>query len=352
MQVVEKNKIEKISPVKKKKQGFIMPTKENYVEVLAQNYTIKQLKEILDHYKIKINGATIKADLLAKIVEFFKLYDMAVIIQKAWRHHLCKQYARLRGPARFKRHLCVNDTDFFTMDDLQDIPYKQFYSFMDTDKMIYGFDIMSIYTLLYKGMASGAATANGAASGSASGAVVASNPYNRNIFPKEVTENIKKITRLSNIFKDLINLDMNEGEEEKKTAINFETRLMTLFCDIDHLGNYTNYNWVLNLNTSQLIRFIMSLHDIWVYRANLPELVKREICPEHRELFHYMHMIDLRIANIIVLREVALDIMNKLVRDGINTNAKSLGTNLVLCALTLVSSDAAEAMPWFYESVI
>ena len=177
------------------------------------------------------------------------------------------------------------------------------------------------------------------------------NPYNRNPFPKSLIQNLTKLIRLSKWFNEPINLDMNEGEE-KNPVINFETRLMTLFCDIDHLGNYTNYNWVFNLNTSQLIRFIMSLHDIWVYRANLPELVKREICPEHRELFHKMHMIDLRLANLSILREIALDIMNKLVRDGINTNAKSLGTNLVLCALTLVSYDAAEAMPWFYESVI
>jgi len=128
--------------------------------------------------------------------------------------------------------------------------------------------------------------------------------------------------------------------------------LMALFSDMDHLGNYTNYNWFLSLNHTQLIRFLSEIQDIWSYRANLTEATKREICLHHRDLFQKMHMIDLRLTNVPILREIAIDIMNNLVRDGINRDSRSLGTNLVLCALTLVSYDAAEAMPWFYQSVM
>ena len=42
--------------VSKKKSEYIMPTKENYSILLKVNYTIKQLKEIANHYKIKIWG--------------------------------------------------------------------------------------------------------------------------------------------------------------------------------------------------------------------------------------------------------------------------------------------------------
>ena len=44
-------------------------------------------------------------------------------------------------------------------------------------------------------------------------------------------------------------------------------------------------------------------------------------------------------------------IIEKLVRSGINHDSKCLGANYVLCALTLVSSDAATAIPWLFQSV-
>jgi hypothetical protein len=336
MNIIKKEKKEKkeiISPPKSKKkvEELILPTKENYMVLMTQNYTLKQLKEIVAHYKIRLFGASTKADITSRICNYFKLYDSAVVLQKAWRCYLLKQYNRLRGPARFNRRLCVNDTDFFTMDSLQEIPYQQFYSFMDADKMIYGFDIMSLYNLFKQN-------------------AVPTNPYNRNGLPY-VGTNIEKLLRLSKIFNETVNLDMNEGVEKSPVA-NFETRLATLFNDIDRLGNYTNYNWLLSLNHVELMRFLMVLNDIWTYRANLSETVKREIYPEHRELFRRMTMVDLRLATLPILREIAIDIMNKLVYEGINHDSRCLGANFVLCALTLVNHDAADALPWLYESVI
>jgi len=329
------DKVKKEKSVKKEKE-FIMPTKENYLTVLESNYTIKQLKDIIAHYKIKLNGANVKADITAKICNYFKLYDNAVIVQKAWRHHLFRQYNKIRGPARFNRTICVNDTDFFTMDDLSDIPLNQFYSFTDTDKMIYGFDIMSLYNLFGKSPDK------------------VTNPYNRNPFPKEVKRDVMKIIRLSKLYNQPLNLDTNEGDEEEKmnTMNSFEHRLITLFQEIDDLGNYTNYNWVMSLDMAHMMRFILEMNDIWSYRANLSEDIKRDICPGYRDLFQRMYMIDMRLSNIIILREIAIDIMNKLVNNGINHGSRCLGANFVLCALTLVNPAAAEALPWLYHSVV
>ena len=228
------------------------------------------------------------------------------------------------------------------MDSLSEIPYKQFYSFTDADKMIYGFDIMSIYNLFEKS----------SEKNNNKGERI-TNPYNRNPFPREVKKNIMKIIRLSKLYNEPLNLDMNEGaEEEGNTVNNFEARLIALFHEMDHLGNYTNYNWFMSLDQPHLVRLILEMNDIWSYRANLSELVKREICPDYRDLFQRMYMIDIRLANVMILREIAIDIMKQLVCDGINHGSRCLGANFVLCALTLVNTDAAEAMPWLYQSVV
>lgn len=64
-----------------------------------------------------------------------------------------------------KRSLCVNDTDFFTLEPLTEIDKHQFISFKDKDNFIYGFDICSLYKLL--------TDSNGPVT----------NPYNRNKIP-------------------------------------------------------------------------------------------------------------------------------------------------------------------------
>ena len=331
-----------VLPLKKAKKNvaeFVMPTKENYSILLSQNYTIKQLKEIATHYKIKLGGASVKADLILKIYNYFKFYDNAVIIQRTWRNYLFKEYNTLRGPARFKRSLCVNETDFFTMDEVKDIPYEQFYSFKDIDDTIYGFDMMSIYNLFDKGYDK------------------ITNPYNRNPFPKLVKKNMLKIIWLGRVFKDTILLTMNDAPmpnampspNELPTT---EQRITSLFHDIDILGNYTSANWFISLEMPALIRFMIELHDIWNYRANLTEDVRREICPNYRNLFRIMQSTDIRTLNLPLLHNITLSAMEMLVRTGINNDSRCLGANYVLCALTIVSPEAAIALPWLYQSVI
>ena len=121
---------------------------------------------------------------------------------------------------------------------------------------------------------------------------------------------------------------------------------------MDILGNYTNVNWFLSLSQPALMRFILELNDIWSYRANLSETIKHDICPNHRNLFRAMYMIDMRIEPLQKIQDMALSIMEMLVHDGINRDSQCLGANYVLCALTLVNSEAAIALPWLFQSVL
>lgn len=323
------------------------PDKNNYNILLQNNYTIKELKDIAIHNKIKLTGANVKADIINRIYTYFSHYDKAKLLQKTWRNYLFRVYNKLHGPARFNRKLCVNETDFFTMDNVNDIPYNQFYSFTDVDDMVYGFDIVSIYNLFEKNYID-----------------TATNPYNRNPFPKKVKKNMLKLLRLSRIFKETINVFMNAVEDVVEnvmdnsnnaiivSAESTEHRIIALFHDIDILGNYTNYNWFLNLNQSQIIRFIVDLNDIFNYRANIGEDIKRDICPSYRDLFRIITAVNLNELSVQSLYDHSLTIMEKLVRTGINHDNRTLGTNFVLCALTIISTDAAIALPWLYQSVV
>ena len=43
--------------------------------------------------------------------------------------------------------------------------------------------------------------------------------------------------------------------------------------------------------------------------------------------------------------------MENIIKNGINRESKCLGCNYVLCAITLVNPQAAQALPWLYYSV-
>ena len=119
---------------------------------------------------------------------------------------------------------------------------------------------------------------------------------------------------------------------------------------MDELVNYTNINWFLNLSANSTYRFIRELQDIWEYRAQIPYDVKLQICPPNGRPFFNIE-ID-RNSNIYSLKLSALKIIDRLINSSANVSNNSMGALYVLSALTLVSFEAAESMPWLYESVM
>ena len=77
-----------------------------------------------------------------------------------------------------------------------------------------------------------------------------------------------------------------------------ELRTLTLFQNIDALGNYSNAQWFLNLGKPQMIKMIRELIDIWSYRAPLSMETKKAICPPTGNPFtrlvnfHQLHTIE------------------------------------------------------------
>ena len=51
------------------------------------------------------------------------------------------------------------------------------------------------------------------------------------------------------------------------------------------------------------------------------------------------------------LQKLGLSLIERFIKTGINPESSALGASYVLCALTLVNNDAAEALPWLYQSV-
>uniref|UniRef100_A0A6C0DRQ4 SAP domain-containing protein n=1 Tax=viral metagenome TaxID=1070528 RepID=A0A6C0DRQ4_9ZZZZ len=327
---------EKYMPTSKKVEkinddDIVIPTSNNYELILHYNYNKDQLKKFLKHYKLRLSGS--KKEVIVRIYCFLRLSYYATKIQKVLRGRIQRRYNFLHGPALTKREICTNKTDFFTMEDLNEISYSQFISYKDVDDFIYGFDIISLYNLIQK-----------------SGKDV-KNPYNRMNIPKNVIVNMKTLLRLGKLLNIKIDIDIKDVLTEVTDKKSIELRILTLFQNIDSLGHYSNSIWFTSLNRINLIKFVRELGDIWNYRAQITNETKRAICPPIGDPFRNLSM------NYIItehdlenVRKSILDVLEKIVNSGVDRDSKSLGAYYVLGALTLVNSDAAIAIPWLFQS--
>lgn len=318
---------------KMKDEDFIVPDYNEYIQIININYNLTQLKLITKHYKIKNSGN--KEELKKRVYNFLLLTFNILKIQKNYRRFLVKKYIYYHGPGFKDKSLCTNDTDFCSLDNIIEIPYNQFFSFQDEDNFIYAFDINSIYNLYLKNKTQ------------------VENPFNKKILSKKVYTNLSKFINYSKLLNIEINIDfekLNLVNEHQK----LEMKILNLFQTMDSLGNYTNMTWFNSLNKHDLIKFLRELIEIWNYRANLTQESKREICPPFGNPFRNMniHINYIHSYNINIIKKNAVNIIDDLINKGINNDARSLGCYYVLSALTLVNQDAADALPWLYESVM
>ena len=308
---------------------------KNYNDIINHNYNLLQLKIIAKNYKLKISGN--KNHLIIRIYSYLYFSSFIIKIQKNFRRMIVKIYKTLHGPASHNRKLCTNADDFITMEPIEEINFHQFISYKDKDEFIYGFDINSLHNLFLKSQNND----------------LLRNPYNRNSFPETVFNTIKHIAHLSKILKISINLKFGDDAQNVSNEKLIELRSLSLFQNIDSLGNYSNPQWFLSLNRNQLIKFVRDLHDIWNYRAQLSNEIKRNICPPSGDPFRnlsipYIH----NEPNMSNVRKVILEVLEKLVNSGADKDSKTLGAYYVLGCLTLVNETASTSLPWLFESFV
>ena len=133
----------------------------------------------------------------------------------------------------------------------------------------------------------------------------------------------------------------------------FSQRAENLFMEIDQLGNYTQVGWFTHLNRREYTRYYRFLHDIWSYRAQMSNEVKRKICPMWDPFSNFTNDI-IRFNELTddELRCICIRTMEDIIFTGIDREYRVLGTFHVLSALTIVSLPARQSMPWLYESVM
>jgi hypothetical protein len=299
----------------------------SHFNLLRDNsYTINEMKQIGIKFVYKFKQKK-KKEMKDELYIYLRDNYYALKIQRVLSKYFIKLFNKTQGPARFNRALCNNVEDFLTTESVQEIDYYFFFSYRDSDGFIYGFNLISIYNLIIK--------------------KDTKNPYTRNAFSIDLIETIHKRINYNKILNKT-----NHEITNDPPPINSNTKLYALFQKMDLLGNYTQAEWLLDLTPYYLRRFILELYDIWEYRAQLTIETKLAICgAPFRDI--PMHLIQTQPnMNKDLLKQFCATIIHNFINSSQIRENQYLGSIYVLSSLTLVNNNAAEAMPWLYQSVI
>ena len=300
-----------------------------YNNILNKNYNVQQLKKICKHYKQKSSGN--KKELNMTCYNILRLSYYANKIQSNFRGHLVRYLKKLRGPAYINRN-CTNGTDFFTLEDIKEIPDHQFYSYKDEDGFVYGFDICSLYNMVVIEK------------------MERKNPYNRKDFPCNLMDNLKSISQISKMLGYKLNIIIDNSIDDLSPEKKIELKTLDIFQKIDELGFITNPQWFLTLSRGLLRSFLRELIDIWNYRAQLSTETKRKVEPQRGNPFYNYNITLILSQDKPQIQKKLLEIIEIFITRGETREDRALGVYYVLGALTMVSNNAANSLPWLYES--
>ena len=379
---VERNTFKKIP----QRISYTLTYKDYYQKKIdLKKYKLPELKTIIKEYSLTRTGN--KDVLIQRIQEVFHKTKSCVNIQKRFRGWMVRESFKLRGEAYKNRKLCVNDTDFITLEPLDEIPYELFYSYKDDKDFTYGFNLTSLTQIIKN-------------------KTPLKNPYNREKFPDNCIRNLIKLNnytqiiyenfkeetefvRSNNTFRTSLRVrSTNESNNaqidntsnlsreyfhprvlpgnynllDMNNKYNFiinsrlkstQERIQNLFMEIDQLGNYTQSSWFSNLDRVGYLRFYRYLLDIWNFRAQLSHEMKKKICPFLEPFANiFIRNIHHNDSNIEDFQILCLTAMENLIYSGFDEDCRKISAFHLLSALTMVSYPARNAMPWLYESMV
>lgn len=312
----------------------MVKTYKDYQKLMVEKYTIKDLKECMKSFSYKPRKKT-KQEMLHECYTYLKQSFYSQKIIGVWKKYILHKFNRTQGPAIFRRSLCNNSEDFLTMETMHEIPYCFFISYEDTHEFVYGFNILSIGTLIETDK---------------------KNPYTMEPFPEAFLSMVRSRVKYNRMFKYY-------NEIPKQAPDDINRKLLSIFQKLDTLGNYTEVEWMTRLNTKQLRRFIHELYDIWMYRSGLNHEQRMELCPPYGNPFRNIPMDRIMTNQIFyfennhknntILKGYIYTICDAFINNiHVNSEKQSLCAIYILTTLTLVNKHAATAMPWLYSSVI
>ena len=316
-------------------------TLDNYINKNKNNNFKKQFYYLADIKKtIKHNNLQSSVPIKPKKKDYedilFNFFDnlnkyiphlkKIILIQNTFKNYLKTKQIKTQGIGLYNKDKCSNQEDFYTLDNINDIEDKYFFSY-ETDGHIYFFDIRSFNQLVKND---------------------SKNPYTREEIPQYAIHSFlnrkKQLKENKILIKDFEKSKLSKEQE-------FNAYVLKIFQKIDLLNvtaGGTHTRWFTDLNLLQLKMLYKILEDIWNYRAELTNNKKKAIVP-NKSMF-LVNVNDLyKMINKTKIQLVLLEEIDKLISSAESNEDKITGAYFVLTDLVEVSPQCMEALPWLIQ---
>ena len=347
----------------------------DYIEnSILDTYSLSRINASLDYYKLLNNKNTETSQFLQAIYNIVNLqafFDIlikgntflsqVIKLQRYIKKSLLLLKQKCHGPAFNNRQVCVNESDFFTLDELKDIPNDDFFSFSDEKKFVYGFSIDSIIQLILKSDENyfeqfSRKIKNRQISNTTPKICyyqfikILYNHYSKikiiNPYTRFVIDNTIKLKAIRLYARK--EYDINRIEEiveiiDIKTLV--KNKCLSIFQKIDMFGYQTDINWLYDQHQTVLKIFYKKLALLWNFEFGLNNEARYKIAQSHN-IFVNLHDIMISKQDKYTLLDKILEPVNAMVSNGRTDADKQSGCIIVLYALAFIDNRCVMANPW------
>jgi len=250
-----------------------------------------------------------------------------VKIQKCWRNYISFQNFKRQGPARNSLSISNNTTELYTLESIETIPKKYLYSFSDTNKNIWCFDIRTLSFLLSKSKE-------------------VKNPYTREVISiTKIQHRLKWLNerKISTIYEE----NLSFSQEQR-----WNQNVLDVFTKIEELGFLVDTEWFHNMDKEDHTDFYKKLYQLWNFTLQLSEKEKKAIVPNYQSTKNKLfkcYLDEIEIKDEKFLKKQNIQLIDRLVSSAFDKSQKSLGCMYVLMGLYHINSSIAESFPWLAQ---
>ena len=254
----------------------------------------------------------------------------ARVIQKAWRHHTPLLRYKHQGPAANDPTLSTCDSDIYTFDPITQVPMVYRWSYADSHKNIWLFDIRSLWMMYEKANADEFL-----------------NPYTREGVPKSAQDSFRRRCSVLRTHKYILT---HASNHELTSDQLWQQRILDIILRLDNLGYHTCVSWFEELSLPKLYDLYSIIFQIWSTPRLTPTQVKKEIIPnlENQEkpvlqkpASFYKNHTEKR-----WWQKHVLDTIEALITSSQKKGAQTQGAILVIRAYAFVSLEVRRSYHW------
>ena len=263
-----------------------------------------------------------------------KFHQAVRQIQDWWRRSLPSLRYRQQGPSMNLYTLSQNTTEVYSMEPLEKIPRLFFFSYSDSHKNIWSFDIRSLSHILAEGKA-------------------LENPYTREAFTQKTLQKVReRVAYLRKRKYPVLYLQGDNLSQEQE----WNQRVLDVFMKLESLGYSAACSWFHSLTVVHHNNFYKMMFELWNWRLGLSSAEKELIVPGHMKsqtkLFRWQpEVVASKNHNLRWWQKHNLWLIQTFIEKSQDKGKNALGAVYIMMGIVHVSDEAAEAYPWIVDTM-